>query len=74
MAHRAMRNHGWVEDNGVVTDLGAWGKGPGEPAKNSDGVGFKGVLVRHLGTLYEVIRKTNAQSPQARDTAELIKT
>lgn len=72
MAHRAMRNRGWVEENGVLTDRGAWGKAPGEPARNGDGVGFKGVLMRHFGTLYNVIRKTQARSPEARQTAELI--
>ncbi|KAK0352213.1 hypothetical protein LTR91_017552 [Friedmanniomyces endolithicus] len=74
MAHRAMRNRGWVEEHGVLSDLGAWGKAPGEPGANGDGVGFKSVLIRHLGTLYDVIRKTNAQGPPARETAELIKT
>ena len=74
MAHRAMRNGAWVEENGVLTEHGAYGLGQHNPAENNDAVGFKSVLLRHLGTLYEVIRKTNASSPEAQRTAGLIKT
>ncbi|KAK3625770.1 hypothetical protein LTR56_019398 [Elasticomyces elasticus] len=73
MAHRAMRNRGWVKENGVLVDLGAWGRAPGEPARNGDGVGFKSVLMRHLGTLYHTIRLTAVQLPLALQTAGLIK-
>lgn len=75
MAYKAMRRKGWIVGDGspVLTDMGAWGKAPGEPAKNGDGVGFKGVLVRHLGTLYDVIQSTGASDHRARDTARFIK-
>ncbi|KAK5122036.1 hypothetical protein LTR85_004282 [Meristemomyces frigidus] len=74
IAHRAMRNGSWVEENGVLTEHGSYGKGNHDPAKNDDSVGFKSVLIRHLGTLYEVIRKTGASSQEAQRTAGLIKT
>lgn len=74
MAHRAMRNKSWVEDNGVLTEHGSYGHGRHDPAKNNDAVGFKSVLLRELGTLYEVIRKTNASNQDAQRTAGLIKT
>lgn len=74
MAHRAMRNKAWVEENGVLTEHGSYGHGRHDPAKNNDAVGFKAVLMRELGTLYEVIRRTNASSEEATRTAGLIKT
>ncbi|KAK5136936.1 hypothetical protein LTR08_001443 [Meristemomyces frigidus] len=74
IAHRAMRNPSWVEEGGVLTEHGSYGKGNHDPAKNDDSVGFKSVLMRHLGTLYEVIRRTRASSEDARRTAGLIKT
>jgi hypothetical protein len=74
IAHRAMRNPGWVEDNGVLTEHGAYGKGNHEPWKNDDSVGFKSVLLRHLAITYDVIRRTGANSVEAQRTAGLIKT
>lgn len=74
MANKAMRRRGWVEDNGVLTEHGAYGKGNHEPWKNSDAVGFKAVLVRHLATLYGVVRRTASVEEHARETADLIKT
>ncbi|KAK4554329.1 hypothetical protein LTR86_008537 [Recurvomyces mirabilis] len=74
MARCAMQKPGWVENNGVLSDLGAWGRGADEPAKNGDGVGFKAVLVRHLGTLYEVIRQSRDLDPRTMETASYIKT
>ena len=73
MAHQAMRRGDWVEGNGVLTEHGSFGKGNHDPTKNDDAVGFKAVLIRHLGVLYEVILKTNAASPEARETAALIR-
>jgi len=74
MAHRGMRNSKWVEENGVLTERGAYGKGTHDPIKDNDSVGFKAVLIRHLGTLYEVIRRTGVSVTEAQRTAGLVKT
>lgn len=73
MTTKAMRRRNWVEENGVLTEHGAYGKGNHEPWKNSDAVGFKAVLVRHLATLYGVIRRTSSVEQRARGNADLIK-
>ncbi|EMC98457.1 glycoside hydrolase family 76 protein [Baudoinia panamericana UAMH 10762] len=73
MAHCAMRNRDWIEENGVLTDLGPQGRNGRDPRKNDDGVGFKAVLMRHLGTLFKVIQVTQPADPQARETAQLLK-
>lgn len=73
IAQKSMRRKGWVEDDGVLTEHGAYGKGNHDPGKNDDAVGFKAVLVRHLGVLYEVILKTGVASGEARETAALIR-
>jgi hypothetical protein len=46
---------GWVEDDGVLTEKHAYGRGTHDPWKPNDAVGFKAVLIRQLGTLYDVI-------------------
>ncbi|KAF2168214.1 glycoside hydrolase family 76 protein [Zasmidium cellare ATCC 36951] len=74
MADKAMKRSSWVEDNGVLAEHGAYGKGNHEPWQNSDAVGFKAVLMRHLATLYGVVRRTACVERQACETADLIKT
>ncbi|KAK4504858.1 hypothetical protein PRZ48_002821 [Zasmidium cellare] len=74
MATKAMTRSSWVEDNGVLTEHGAYGKGNHEPSQNSDAVGFKAVLMRHLATLYGVVRRTACVERQACEMADLIKT
>lgn len=73
MARHSMQRRDWVEENGVLTESGAYGRGKDNPYEHPDGVGFKSVLVRHLSTLYQVIRKGPAHSRDAADTAALIK-
>ncbi|GAB7363982.1 hypothetical protein MBLNU230_g4542t1 [Neophaeotheca triangularis] len=72
MAHRAMRNSAWVEADGVLTESGAYGKGKHNPVDNNDSVGFKSVLVRALGVLLAVIRRTGCTLPEARMEEALV--
>ena len=74
MAHKAMRHKGWVEENGVLTEKGSYGRGTHDPAKDNDSVGFKAVLMRQLCTVYDVVKRTSCAMPQAIDEAEMIKT
>ena len=58
MAYKAMTRtgpRGWVEDDGVLTEKHAYGRGTHDPWKSNDAVGFKAVLIRQLCTLYNVI-------------------
>lgn len=55
MARKSMCREGWVEQNGILTEHGAYGKGNHEPWKNDDAVGFKSVLVRGLAKLNRVL-------------------
>ncbi|KAF1345867.1 glycoside hydrolase [Delphinella strobiligena] len=59
MAKKSMCRSGWVEQNGVLTEHGAYGKGNHEAWKNDDAVGFKSVLVRGLAKLYRVLAMDN---------------
>ncbi|KAF2486254.1 glycosyl hydrolase family 76-domain-containing protein [Neohortaea acidophila] len=72
MAHKSMTRSQWVEDNGVLTEPDAYGKGQHDPQQNSDGVGFKAVLMRQLCTLYHVIDKMQCPPPKARRVAAMI--
>ena len=73
MAKAAMRRREWVEENGVLTERGAYGKGSHEPWKNNDAVGFKAVLMRHLALLVLVVERTKSTSSDAIETAALIR-
>lgn len=73
MATKAMTHHGWVEADGVLTEKGAYGRGTHDPWKDDDSVGFKAVLVRQLGVLYDIVRQSEGGMPRARETAELIR-
>ncbi len=73
IANYAMCRSQWVEPNGVLTEKEAYGQHKHDPGQNNDAVGFKAVLVRHLGTLYEVIQRTQCEMPQAFETAEMIR-
>jgi uncharacterized protein YyaL (SSP411 family) len=60
MALKAMTRtgpKGWVEDDGVLTEKRAYGRGTHDPWKPNDAVGFKAVLIRQLCTLYGVINR-----------------
>jgi uncharacterized protein YyaL (SSP411 family) len=60
MAVKAMTRtgpKGWVEDDGVLTEKRAYGRGTHDPWKPNDAVGFKAVLIRQLCTLYGVINR-----------------
>lgn len=72
MAHRAMRNPGWVEGDGVLTEHGSYGRGKHDPMKNNDSVGFKSVLIRELGILLAIIRRTACALPEAKIEEQLI--
>lgn len=74
LANKAMRKSSWVEENGTLTEIDAYGKGKHDPWENSDGVGFKAVLIRQLGTLYEVLMRTRPDHQKAMATAQLIRT
>ncbi|KIX07638.1 uncharacterized protein Z518_02291 [Rhinocladiella mackenziei CBS 650.93] len=63
MARRAMTRPGWVDDNGTLTEPDAYpgtGDGRKQAWENSDGVGFKAVLVRGLAKLYKTIQRDEA--------------
>ncbi len=74
MAHKAMTREFWVEENGVLTESGAYGKGKHDPLKNNDAVGFKSVLIRQLCTLYTVVINAKHASSRAKETAATIHT
>ena len=60
MAIKAMTRtgpKGWVEDDGILTEKQAYGRGTHNPWKPNDAVGFKAVLIRQLCTLYGVIAR-----------------
>jgi predicted alpha-1,6-mannanase (GH76 family) len=71
MAHKGMRNPGWVvPETGVLHERGAYGKGNHDPMLNDDAVTFKQVLVRHVGNLYEVMRRSGEASGLSREKLE----
>lgn len=72
MSHQSMRRKGWVEDSGILTEAGAYGKDTHDPWKNNDAVGFKAVLMRQLGVLYDVIVRTECQLPNALEERKMI--
>jgi hypothetical protein len=55
MASKGMHRSGWVSQDGILTEHGAYGKGKHDPWKNNDAVGFKSVLIRALAKLYRVL-------------------
>ena len=72
MAMKAMTftgTKGWVEDDGVLTEKHAYGRGTHDPCNPNDAVGFKAVLVRHLCILYDVIGRT--EDPNEQDSLVL---
>ena len=73
MARRAMARRLWVDENGILTEPSAYGRGKHDPLINSDGIGFKSVLIRQLGTLYDVLRRTNCRSVHPQKMAGEIK-
>lgn len=74
MAHKGLKNLGWVEKDGVLTEHGQWRKGQNDPMKGNDCIGFKSVFMRHMGTLYEAIVRLNPQDEAAHREARWIKT
>ena len=74
MAQKSIGRKGWVEDDGVLTERRAYGRGTHDPRKNNDAVGFKAVLIRQLCALHEVIEKTVCSLPQALEVLGMIKT
>jgi len=73
MARQAVQRAEWVDPDGVLTERGAYGPDNHQATEDDDAVGFKAILMRHLGILYGVIRSTNSSAPEAQDTAALIK-
>jgi hypothetical protein len=74
MAHKGLKNLGWVEEDGVLLEKGQWCKGQNDPMQGNDCIGFKSVLMRHMGTLYEVIVRLNPPDEAAHREARWIKT
>jgi hypothetical protein len=74
MAHKGLKNLGWVEEDGVLLEKGQWCKGQNDPMKGNDCIGFKSVFMRHMGTLYEVIVRLNVPDEAAHREARWIKT
>lgn len=74
MAHKGLKNLGWVEKDGVLTECGQWRKGQNNPMENNDCIGFKSVFMRHMGTLWEVITRLNPPDEAAHREARWIKT
>ncbi|KAL1590258.1 hypothetical protein WHR41_01068 [Cladosporium halotolerans] len=74
MAHKGLKNLGWVEEDGVLTECGQWRKGQNNPMENNDCIGFKSVFMRHMGTLYETITRLNPPDEAAHQEARWIKT
>lgn len=72
MARKAIHRQGWVEQDGTLTEHGAYGKGNHEPWKNDDAVGFKSVLLRSLAKLLKVLRDTNQEPDLQRELAVFI--
>ena len=72
MARKSMARSEWVNENGVLTEPGAYGKGTHNPAVNNDAVGFKSVLMRQLGVLYQVISDMRTPNADAQETACVI--
>lgn len=74
MARKSMTRPGWVEHDGVLTEKGAYGRGTHDPWEDNDSVGFKAVLVRQLGVLFEVlVMGTRCSVPRAQETAEMVR-
>jgi len=73
MARRAMARRLWVDENGILTEPSAYGRGNHDPLIDTDGIEFKSVLIRQLGTLYDVLRRTNRRSIQPQKMAGEIK-
>ncbi|KAK8219950.1 hypothetical protein M8818_000365 [Zalaria obscura] len=61
LALASMKRPGWVEQDGTLTESGAYGKGNHEAWKNDDAVGFKSVLVRSLAKLCTVLQATKLE-------------
>ncbi|GAB7358634.1 hypothetical protein MBLNU230_g3864t1 [Neophaeotheca triangularis] len=72
IAHKAMRNNDWVENDGVLTDKAAYAKGKQDPTKSTDSVGFKSVLIRQLADLLETIKRTQPGTPEAKMEEKMI--
>jgi hypothetical protein len=74
MAHKGLKNLGWVEKDGVLLEKGQWCKGQNDPNQGNDCIGFKSVFMRHMGTLYEVIVRLNPPDEAVHREARWIKT
>ncbi len=73
MAYRSMTRPGWVEDNGALTEKGAYGRGTHDPLKPNDAVGFKAVLMRQLCVLYDILVRTGNSSVRAQESMTMIR-
>ncbi|KAG8630870.1 hypothetical protein KVT40_000010 [Elsinoe batatas] len=56
MIESAMRRREWVED-GVLAEYSAYGPGTHDAEENNDAVGFKSVLIRTIGKMYDYLRR-----------------
>lgn len=65
MAMKAMTRKRWVEDDGVLTEKGAYGRGTHDPWKPNDAIGFKSILIRHLRMLYNVVDQMHYPDPKS---------
>lgn len=73
MALKAMTYIRWVEDDGVLTEKRAYGRGTHDPWKPNDAVGFKAVLIRQLCTLYDVAYRTSVAENESVELLDTIR-
>lgn len=73
MALKSMTRPIWVEEDGVLTESQAYGRGSNDPEVNDDAVGFKAVLIRGLGVLFDVIRRSGCRIERAVKTRAAIR-
>lgn len=75
IASRAMTRDGWVDQNGTLTEPGAY-PGTGDNKKqayeNNDAIGFKAVLLRNLAKLYQSLLRDDSHPDLQKQLAAFI--
>ncbi|KAJ9611432.1 hypothetical protein H2200_004616 [Cladophialophora chaetospira] len=76
MANHSMTRDSWVNENGTLTEVGAY-PGTGEDKKkayeNNDAIGFKAVLLRNLAKLYKALLRDNCHPHVQQQLVDFIK-
>lgn len=73
MARKSLTRKEWVNEDGVLVEHGAYGRGKHDPRKNDDAVGFKAVLLRSLSKLHTVLLNHQRDEALRRDIAAFVK-